>query len=238
MINGSPFAPFRHDSTWPDKVLRRFRRAVYYRHVHVPGRDCVAILRELATKKSKNDREWRYLKDVCDKVVHSAVSDDITDEDMSNLATNLLIFANLLLIGEYGLERGLRVRHGNKEEEAGAETARGKFLDSIDDAYDSLANAVDSLRNGPKRKRGVHGKLSLGRGAKVLSAIPSTHHLTKPDGDLKIVVELSNTDACEYYFHPHDPIGWVMSSGRLDNDKFAGDFTSSEGVWEKKANAE
>lgn len=244
MINGSPFAPFRHDSTWPPKVLTWFRKAVYYRHVHVPGRDSIALLRELAkmksNRRSKGTGEWSYLKDACDSVVHSAVSENVSDENMSNLATNLLIFANLILIGEYGLEARVRIRHESsdeakhKKEEAGAEAARQKFLDSINDAYESLESAVDVLRNGPKRTRGNHGKLRLSGQARVLSAIPSTHHLVKPGGDIKIVVHLPNTDACGYYFHPHDPVGWVMSSGRPATDRFADDFASSKGVWGQK----
>ena len=244
MINGTVFAPFRHDSTWPQGVLTEFRRAVYYRHVHVPGRDCVAILRELAKKKSKSSRtdgEWSYVKGACDKVVHSAVS-GVSDEDMFNLANNLLIFANLLLIGEYGFEAWVSVRYENadeaknKEDEAGSEAARQKFVDSINDAYESLEWAIDALKQNPKRKGGSHGRLNL-KEARVLSAILSTHHLTQAEGDFKFVVQLPDTDACGYRFYPHDPVGWVMANGKRSNDRFADDVTSSMGEWSKKNDA-
>ena len=44
-----------------------------------------------------------YLKRACNKVVHVDI-EGTDDEEMPNLVTNLLVFANLLLVRDYGLE--------------------------------------------------------------------------------------------------------------------------------------
>ena len=240
MINGTVLAPFRHDSTWPGEELTLFRHAVYYFHVHVPGRDSVTILKELARKKSATDSRWRYLKDASDKVAHLAVR-GVNDEEMCNLAKNLLIFANVLVVEEYGLEAPVSVRcegtneEKNKEDEAGVEAARRKFAESINDAYESLESAIDGMKQKGKGAKGrQRGSLRLGK-TRVLSPVPSTHHFRRGDDDFRIVLRLPNADACGYTFHPHDPIGWVMESGKRSDDRFADDVTSSMGVWSKKS---
>ena len=239
MINGSVIAPFRHDSTWPDDVLARFRPAVYYLHVPVPGRDPVSHLRELIRlilrkqERPETSDQWTYLKDACNNVVHLSVDGNVKDEEMANLAKNLLIFANLLLIEDYGLETLSSVRYEtedsakNEEHEARSKAAREQFLANINHAYESLENAIKALRQpgGGRRE-----PLNLEKAA-VLSLISSSHPLVNDEDDPtgRIVLVIHDTDACEYAFHPHDPIGWEMTGGNRANDRFADDGMSSMG---------
>ncbi len=243
MINGSVIAPFRHDSTWPDGVLTQFRSAVYYLYVPVPGRAPANYLRELILqelrkgKSQETSTQWKYLKDACDKVVHLALK-GVNDEDMFNLVKNLLIFANLLLVSDYGLESSSSMRFepdesAKKEEyEMGRKTARERFSARIDHAYESLEIAVEKLRQSDGSLR---GSLRLEKGVAVLSSISSFHHdINAQDvSKVKMVWVKHDTDRCEYEFRPHDPIGWVMMSGNRSNDRFADDAMSSMGVFGK-----
>ena len=234
MINGTVLAPFRHDSTWPDEVAKKFRQAVYYFHVHVPGRDCVNILRELIRYKKRLKRsgtlpiEWQHLESACNKVAHLAVR-GANDEELLNLARNLLVFANLLLIREYGLEVSTSVHlearnlAENERYEAASTAARDKFMRCIDHAYESLETAIEALRQSGGSLR---GSLNLEK-TSVRSPIPSTHHFIENGDDLTFVVQLRNEDACEYQFSPHDPLGWVMVGGSPSSDIFADDAIST-----------
>ena len=241
MINGSVRAPFRHDSTWPGGVLTRFRSAVYYFYVPVPGRDPVNHLRELIRQELRKEKpeetstQWTYLKNACDKIVHLAIK-GVNDEEMFNLVKNLLIFANLLLIWDYGLESSSFMRFepdesAKKEKyEVERRAARERFSASIDHAYKSLENAIEELRqNGGSRR----GSLKLEKGVAVLSSIPSFHHVINAQDVSKgeMVWVIHDTDGCEYEFRPHDPIGWVMMSGNRSKDRFADDAMSSMGVF-------
>ena len=128
MINGSVLAPFIHDSTWPDEVVTKFRAAVFYRYVHVPGRDCVSYLRELTLYLDRNRSgtlvdEWQYLKDACDKTIHLALS-AVSDEEMSAYTTNLLIFANVLLIVDFGFASTVSVHLESGDAQKDEEYAR------------------------------------------------------------------------------------------------------------------
>ena len=42
---------------------------------------------------------------------------------------------------------------------------------------------------------------------------------------------INDTDSCEYVFHPHDPIGWMRTSGSRAKDRFADDAMSSENAF-------
>ena len=241
MINGSASAPFRHDSTWPGGVLTQFRSAVYYLYVHVPGRDSAYYLRELTLlvlskkKPPATSTQWTYLKNACDKIVHLAIK-GVNDEEMFNLVKNLLIFANLLLIWDYGLVSSSSMRFepdesAKKEEyEVGHKAARERFSASIDHAYKSLENAIEELRESGGSLR---GSLKLEKGVAVLSSIPSFHHVINAQDVSKgeMVWVIHDTDGCEYEFHPHDPIGWVIMSGNRSKDRFADDAMSSMGVF-------
>lgn len=238
MINGSVLAPFRHHSTWPDDVLMKFRSAVYYHHAHVSGRDPVIYLRELILHVLRKDKpedmekQWGCLKDACDKVMHLAVKVD-NDEEMANLVQNLLIFSNLLLIAHYGLESSLSLRFemndSSKQEEydAGMKGAREKFMADIDRAYESLESAIAKLG---KRGDAPYGTLKLAESADVLSPVPSSHHFIAREDSATIVFEWKSfVNGFVYEFRPHDPIGWVMTSGIPAEDRFADDSMSSEG---------
>ena len=241
MINGSVIAPFRHNSTWPDGVLTRFRSAVYYLHVHVPGRDPTNYLRELILlvlheeKPQETSTQWEYLKDACDKVVHLVI-EGVDDEEMFHLVKNLLIFANLLLVWDYGLESSFSMRFetdevAKKEEyEMGSKAAGKRFWASIDHAYESLETAIEKLRQSDGKLR---GSLKLEKEAAVLSSIPSDHHVINAQdvSKGKLVCVISDKGRREYEFRPHDPIGWVMTSGNRAKDRFADDAMSSAGVF-------
>ena len=243
MINGSPIAPFRHDSTWPEGVLTGFRSAVYYLYVPVPGRDPVNYLRELILlvlhkeKPQETSTQWTYLKDVCDKIVHIAIK-GVNDNEMSNLVKNLLVIANLLLIWDYGLKSSSAIRLepdevAKKEEyEMGSKAARKRFLEDIDHAYESLEKAIEELRQSDGKLR---GSLSLEKEVAVLSSIPSSHHVINAQDVSrgKVVLVIHDTDGCEYEFHPHEPIGWVMTNGNRSKDKFSDDVMSSMGAFGK-----
>ena len=238
MINGSILAPFRHDSTWPDDVLKQFRSSVYYRFVHVPGRDYTYMLRALAEEKqeSKSPSDaggpWSYIKGICDKVAHLKIG-VVDDQEMINLANNILVFTNILLIDRYGLRKRLRVVVGSVSE-ASREAARKAFKASIDDAYDSLKDSIDALTsNNRSAKFRNAGPIDL-EDAQVLSTIPSTHPLVEQQDrshkrTLTLRIDNSGTDICEYEFYPHDPIGWIMVGGRPSNDRFADDGMASTG---------
>ena len=233
VINGSLFAPFIHNSKWPEEVLENFRAAVYYRHVPVPGRDCVLYLRELILYLEKSHPEklteqWNLLKAACNKTVHLAVN-GASDEEMPAYTTNLLIFANLLLIQNFGFVSGMSLRFGSGDAEKDLEHAKGeddarrRFLNTIDEAYSSLVTAI-----GPLSSRGTVNLES----AEVLSPISSHHHLVRHDENPTFVMVLNSIDAdvCNYAFRPHDPIGWEMTDGSLEKDRFQDDPMSSPGL--------
>ena len=241
MINGSVIAPFRHDSTWPDGVQTGFRAAVYYRHARVPGRDAVSYLRELTSlvlrekKPRDTSTQWEYLRDACDKVVHLAIK-GTDDEEMPKFVTNLLVFANLLLIRDYGLEASSSMQFeadepARKEEhELKSKAARKRFLESIHDAYESLEASIKKLK---QRGGSLRGPLELEKGAAVLAPIPSSLHVidARDVSRGKLVCVINDTDNCEYVFHPHDPIGWMRISGSRAKDRFADDAMSSENAF-------
>ena len=242
MINGSVTAPFRHDSTWPDGVQQWFRKAVYYRHVPVPGCDPVNHLRELIelVRHRGEPRDtlnrWKDLKRACNKVVHGA-TEGINDQQMPNLVTNLLVFANLLLIRDYGLEAsslGFETDElARKEEYEMKSKAAGKrFAASIHQAYESLENAIEKLKQSNGQLR---DSLKLEKEEAVLSSIPSSHHVINAQDVSKgtFVFAINSTDNCGYMFYSHDPIGWVRISGTRANDKFADDDMSSEMTFRK-----
>ena len=228
MINGFPLAPFQHDSSWPDEVVRLFRHAVYRLHVPLPGSDSVCILRQIAYGRGSGsgspDNAWDYVRNTCDQVVHLLVKGIDSRKEQINIVTNLLSFGNLLLVDEYGLTKNrMSIRYKDESEEA-LEAAHKKFMENVDEAYQSLELAIDNLRRQPSGK--LRGRLNL-ENSKVLSSIPSSHRLVRTENDsgpVEIVLRFSEpTDVCKYSFQLHDPIGWEMVSGRLDKDKFADD---------------
>ena len=235
MITGSVLAPFVHDSTWPDEVLRLFRGAVYYRYEPVSGRDPVNMIRELVSLKEKGartDSRWRYLKKTCNKVVHLAVV-GVSDGQMRWLVTNLLVFVNHLLIQDHGLKAKSSIRfqrtrypEKNKADEASLEASRQRYADDVNRAYESLEEAIDSLRHG-------RGSLSLGHANALLSEIPSRHHLMEAEEEPTLVITLRRGDpaVCRYEFRPHDPKGWEMVGGSAAYDRFSSDPMSSEGIF-------
>ena len=239
MINGSVVAPFQHDSTWPEDVQTRFRSAVYYLHVHVPGRDPTNQLRELvdwvlSKKHAKSTSEqWKCLKNACNKIVHVSI-DGVKDEEMRIFVKNLLVIANLLLISDYGLQRNSSLRFvvrdpvKQKEHETGSKAAMEKFLAGIDQAYASLEDAIrEWRREGGNAKR----RLKLGKGARVLSSIPSVHHMIDEEPSnikMRITSHNRDPDKCQYEFRPADPIGWVMMNGNRSKDRFVDDPMSSD----------
>ena len=80
------------------------------------------------------------------------------------------------------------------------------------------------MGGGPTRR------LKLEEGARVLSSIPSVHHVI--DGhstnvELRITSHDCDVGACRYEFRPVDPIGWVMTTGSSSKDRFADDRMSS-----------
>ena len=233
MINGSPLAPFLHDSTWPDDVLARFRPAVYYRYVFVPGRDPVSILRELTATKEGSD-EWDYLKGTCDKIVHQQVP-HVNDEAITNLTTNLLVFANLLLIKEYGLKQTRNLVIEENVDQHASKSAAQKFIASIDGAYASIESALKPLKK-KGSKKGIkfrHDPLDL-RTAKAVSAIPSTHPLVELQDrsrrrTLTLRIHHGAMDACLYEFYSGDPTGWLRVGGSTSSDRFADDGMASTG---------
>ena len=81
-------------------------------------------------------------------------------------------------------------------------------------AYQCLENAIEELRQSDGKLR---GSLRFGKGAAVLSSIPSSHHVVNgqdiSEGNMVWVIH--NTGGCEYEFHSHDPIGWVMVKRQL-----------------------
>lgn len=239
MINGSALAPFRHDSTWPDGVLTNFRSAVYYLYLpkSIVGKRPEFYLRELILLVLRDEKpqetlaQWKYLKNTCDRVIHLAVQ-GISDEEMFNLVNNLLVFANLLLIRDYGLEATPSIRFetddlAEKEKnEKGAQAAKEQFMESIDRAYESLENALEKLK---QRDGKFRGPLTLEKGAAVISSIPGSFHAPEIQdaSDVKLVIVINSTDRCEYMFFPHKPVGWVMLNGDQAKDKFADDPMSS-----------
>ena len=233
MIDGTVLAPFMHDSTWPDKEVEIFRKAVYYFHVHAPGRDPVTLLRKLALQKPwKKEDKWGCIKIACDKVIHLAIT-DVDDGQIAGFVKNLLIFTNLVLIQEHGFQRVSSVRierinniEKTKEDERNSEIAWSKYIESIDLAYASLESSIHALDKG-------RGRLTVGESdmlSPVSAAIPCI--LIEPEDDYQIVCQIdsSDTDRCVYEFRPDDPVGWVMMGGNLSYDKFADNITASLGV--------
>ena len=53
------------------------------------------------------------------------------------------------------------------------------------------------------------------------------------DSEIHLVVDLRETESCHYAFREHDPIGWEMVGGSLQEDRFRYDPMSSQGVWGK-----
>lgn len=247
MINGSAIAPFRHDSTWPDHVQTNFRSAVYYLHKRVAGRGPEIYLRELILLVLREEKpqetlaQWEYLKDTCDKVLHAAIR-GVSDEEMFNLVSNLLVFANLLLIRDYGLESTPSIRFetddlAEKEKnEMGAKAARDQFMASIDRAYESLESALEKLKQRDGKPR---GPLRFETGAAVISSIPGSFHILEiqDTSDVKFVIAINGTDRCEYMFYPHNPVGWVMMKGSHAKDNFADDCMSSTKLFGKQSAA-
>ena len=245
MINGSAIAPFRHDSTWPDRVLKNFRSAVYYLHKPAAGRGPEIYLRELILLVLREEKpqetlaQWEYLKDTCNKVLHAAIQ-GVSDEEMFNLVNNLLVFANLLLIRDYDLESTPSIRFetddlAEKEKnERGAKAAREQFMASIYRAYESLEHALEKLK-----QRKLRGPLKFEIGAAVISSIPGSFHVleTQDASDVKFVISINRTDRCEYMFYPHKPVGWVMMKGNQAKDKFADDCMSSTKLFGKQSTA-
>lgn len=233
MITGTVLEPFIHDSTWPDEELVLFRRAVYYFHVHVPGRDPIAILRELAEKKLwKDDDEWKCIKRTCNKIIHLAIR-DVSDSGLTSLVKNLLIFTNIILIHEHGYKPmsvcTLRTNdpQKEKEEEKVSEAARKKYIKAIGHAYKSLEDSVNSLN---RKNRGL---LDL-EGSRLLTPLPFGIPFIsiEPEDEIRLEIEIDPepSDRCNYHFRPDHPIGWVMTGGNLTKDKFVDDVTSSEGI--------
>ena len=75
------------------------------------------------------------------------------------------------------------------------------------------------------------------KNSSVLSAIPSSHHFIEHDENPTFVVEVKSgmDDVCNYAFRPHDPIGWELTNGNTQTDRFHDDSMSSPGVWGKSA---
>ena len=223
-----------HDSTWPEEVQTRFRSAVYYLHMRIPGHDSTNHLRELidwrlTKERAKNNtKEWKCLKKACSKIAH-VCTDGVDDEEMPILVKNLLVIANLLLILDYGLQATSSLRFvimdpvKQKEHETGSKAAMEKFVAGIDQAYGSLENAIK--KGGGKRQR-----LKLEKEVGVLSSIPSVHRMIDEDAskvELRIASHDRDPDKCQYEFRPVDPIGWVMTNGNRSKDIFANDPMSS-----------
>ena len=238
MINGSVVAPFQHDSTWPEDVQTRFRSAVYYLHVHVPGHDPTNHLRELVEwvlnkERAKNTAEqWKCLKNACNKIVHVSI-DGVDDEGMPILVKNLLVIANLLLILDYGLQPKSSLRFvirdpvKQKKHETGSRAAMEKFLAGINQAHGSLEDAIREWRS---KGGGAKRRLKLEKGAGVLSSIPSVHHMIDEhpsNVEMRITSQDRDADKCQYEFRPANPIGWVMMNGNPSKDRFADDPMSS-----------
>ena len=217
MINGSLIAPFQHDSAWPDDVVRLFRHAVYRLHKPLPGSDSVALLREVANKK-RDFEEWGVLRKACDKVVHVAIDGIDSEEQQVNLVTNLLSFANLLLIGEFGIiEMDTSVRWSDVTEKE-REDAKRAFIDNVEASFESLQKAID--RTGSARPQ----RPDLAD-ADVLAPIASVHVMRKSarNNSLEVILSEKNSSVCKYHFRPFDPVGWEMVSGIADVDRFADD---------------
>ena len=223
MINGSPLAPFQHDSSWPDNVVKLFRGAVYRLHCPSPGSDSVNMLREMIRIVEKNLKEeesedgirtiWGSLREACNKIVHLKTKGIGSKQEQINLVTNLLSFANLLLISQYGLVEGMSICSKYAPEET-SEAAHQKFMMNVDAAYVSLARAIDDM--GSTRPEYLNLENS-----KVISSIPSTHSLAT--GNVFVLRMPKRTDAYKYHFRLHDPIGWDLVSGVPAKDRFADD---------------
>ena len=156
---------------------------------------------------------------------------------MPNLVTNLLVFANLLLIQDYGLEASsLRFETDElptkDEYEMKSKAAAKRFAANIDRAYKSLEDAIEKLKQSNGQ---LSRSLQLKKEEAVLSSIPSFHHVIDAQDVSKgrLVFAINSTDNCEYMFYPHDPIGWVRISGSRAKDKFADDDMSSEMAFRK-----
>lgn len=240
MINGSVSAPYRHDSFWPEKYLVPFRKAVYYLHKPVFGRDASSILRELLTSRThmeENLEKFERLLETLHRVVHQQAEmhgdSALSDEKMFNLGKNLLVITNYLLIAEYGTKSTRTmdfVLEDSSKEEAykqASEEASAKFQERIECVYKNIEDAVlDMDERSSKTKQ--RENLILKEGAKVLAEIPSIFPLNKEKGSL--VVTLQETQICNYAFHPYEPIGWVRVGGNVGNDMFADDSMASPGL--------
>lgn len=113
------------------------------------------------------------------------------------------------------------------ERAAASGAARGELLARIDEAYGSLEDAIRGLR---AELGGAKRRLKLEKGARVLSSIPSVHHVIdeRPSNvELRVRSHDRDVDACQYEFRPVDPIGWVMMNGNSSKHRFADDPMSS-----------
>ena len=210
MINGSVLAPFTHDSSWPESDLSFFRKAVYYYYVHIPGRDSACILRELAKEKVKSDPgSWKIVQKVCNKVIHLAIS-EISDSEISNLSKNLLIFSNLLLMQEHGLENRISVTFKN-ENKAARKSANCKFMKYIVDSYASLESAIHGIEqniSNDRVKKSRQRILNL-ENLKILHSIPNVNYIARCEDSKEILVEIDTgrPEVFLYEFHEFSPIG-------------------------------
>ena len=230
MINGSVLAPFVHDSTWPADALTRFRAAVYYRHVHTPGKDAVSFLRELAKRREKaadsKDMRWKsdwdLLKRISNKTVHLNLT-GVKDEEMPTYVDLLLTFANLLLIQEFGYKEKAKIQIQKGQ----AEDIRKGFLKDIEERLQGLRSILDSVK-----QQGNDAEVNL-KGETALLPIPSRGISVElaPNPTLVLVMgEGKGKDVLNYAFRPHDPIGWELTEGNPEKDKFRDDPMSSPGL--------
>lgn len=236
MINGTVFSPFLHDSSWPDKELGLFREAVYYAHVHVPGRSPLEYIRELTNiKRSLTNLEthenWMYVNKTCSKAIHLAIKNIHIDEEMKNFTINMLVFTNFLLIADHGIIEGLCMTPNfqsekmEKQQRATSQRLHEDFLNSINERFESLKSALDDI----EKRRNRRGKLDLDN-ASVKTFIPEPFnpvYLGDVDG-FSITVPDRDSDVFLYSFYPHEPIGWELISGISLKDRFANDVTAKD----------
>ena len=230
MVNGTVAAPFVHDSNWPEKSVRLFRNAVYYLHVHVPGRGPVVFLRKLA--ECEKGPKWKCLRVVCNKLVHLQLEEQIKDEEMAALARNLLCFANGFLVERYGIQNRTSLHFDmgseakNKEHRELSEEARREFKKKIEESFKGLETAYRAMD--PNRLK--QEVLTL-KGQQVLSEISKTLHVVDAKEVSGIVIKQSEPKkgVCAYEFRDHDPAGWDVVSGDTTEDRFSHNETARNG---------